>query len=48
MRFHRVGPKVMMVQPNYQFRASSTNPNEVKAVEDAFAPATLAGALRVG
>jgi hypothetical protein len=43
VRFHRVGPKVMMVQPNYRFRASSTNPNEVEAVEDAFAPATLAG-----
>ena len=43
VRFHRVGPKVLMVQPNYQFRASSTNPNEVEAVEDAFAPATLAG-----
>ena len=43
VRFHRVGPKVMMVQPNYRFRASSINPNEVEAVVDAFAPATLAG-----
>ena len=43
VRFHRVGPKVLMIQPNYRFRASSTNPNEVEAVEDAFAPSTLAG-----
>ncbi len=43
VRFRRVGPKVLMVQPNYRFRASSTNPNEVEAVDDAFAPATLAG-----
>jgi len=43
VRFNRVGPKVFMVQPNYRFRASSTNPREVQAVEDAFAPATLYG-----
>ena len=43
VRFNRVGPKVFMVQPNYRYRASSTNPNEVQAVEDAFAPATLYG-----
>ena len=24
--FERVGPKVLMVQPNYQYRANSTNP----------------------
>ena len=43
VRFHRVGPKVLMVQPNYRFRASSDNPAERKAVEDAFAPSTLWG-----
>ncbi len=43
VRFHRVGPKVLMVQPNYRFRASSANPAERKAVEDAFAPSTLWG-----
>lgn len=43
VRFHRVGRKVLMVQPNYRFRASSTNPAERKAVEDAFAPSTLFG-----
>ena len=43
VRFHRVGPKVLMIQPNYRFRASSDNPAERRAVEDAFAPSTLWG-----
>jgi hypothetical protein len=37
--FERVGPKIFMVQPNYRFRSSSDNPEEVRAVTDAFAPA---------
>jgi len=41
--FERVGPKVLMVQPNYDFRASSPNPAEVKAVRDAFARSVLWG-----
>jgi hypothetical protein len=41
--FHRVGPKVLMVQPNYRFRSSSDNAAEVKAVTDAFAESTLWG-----
>ena len=41
--FERVGPKVMMVESNYDFRASSTNPEEVKAVRDAFARSVLWG-----
>ena len=41
--FERVGPKVFMIQPNYDFRASSTNAAEVRAVEDAFARSTLWG-----
>jgi len=43
VRFSRTGPKVMMVQPNLSFRASSDNPREVVAVTDAFAPSTLWG-----
>ena len=43
VRFHRVGPKVLMIQPNYRFRATSDNAAERKAVEDAFAPSTLWG-----
>jgi hypothetical protein len=41
--FERVGPRVLMVQPNYDFRASSTNPEEVRAVRDAFARSVLWG-----
>ena len=41
--FERVGPKVLMVQPNYDFRASSANPQEVGAVRDAFARSVLWG-----
>src|SRR5689334_25000916 len=41
VRFDRVGPKVLMVVPNYRFRALSNNPNERKAVEDSFATSVL-------
>jgi hypothetical protein len=41
--FERVGRKVLMVQPNYRFRADSDNPAEVRAVEDAFARSILWG-----
>lgn len=41
--FERVGPKVLMVQPNYEFRAGSTNPDELRAVRDAFARSVLWG-----
>ena len=34
----RVGPTVLLVEPNYRYRARSDNPDEVKAVRDAFAP----------
>src|SRR5471030_2570844 len=32
--FQRVGPRVLLVQPNQSFRSSSTNPLERKSVED--------------
>ncbi len=41
--FERVGPKILMVQPNYRFRADSDNPDEVRAVDDAFARSVLWG-----
>jgi hypothetical protein len=41
--FERVGPKVLLVQPNYDFRASSQSPEEVRAVRDAFARSVLWG-----
>ncbi len=43
VRFERIGPKVLMVQPNTSFRAKSDNPAEVRAVEDAFARSVLWG-----
>jgi hypothetical protein len=43
IKFHRIGPRVMLVQPNYTFRANSTNPDERRAVEDAFAESILYG-----
>jgi len=41
--FHRVGPKVLLVQPNLNFRASSSNEAERKSVEDSFARSVLWG-----
>ena len=43
VRFHRVGRKVLMIEPNYSFRATSTNPDERRAVEEAFAKSVLWG-----
>jgi hypothetical protein len=43
VKFERTGPRVMMVQPNYDFRSSSSNPAEVRAVRDAFARSILWG-----
>ncbi|HEX6940957.1 MAG TPA: zinc-dependent metalloprotease [Longimicrobiales bacterium] len=43
VEFERIGPKVLMVQPNYRFRSSSDNPAEVRAVRDAFARSVLWG-----
>jgi hypothetical protein len=41
--FQRVGPKVMLVQPNESFRSSSANVAERKSVEDSFAKSVLWG-----
>jgi Met-zincin/Domain of unknown function (DUF5117) len=41
--FQRVGPRVLMVQPNTSFRSSSANPLERKSVEDSFAKSVLWG-----
>lgn len=43
VEFRRVGPKVLMVQPNYRYRAVSDNADEVKAVREAFAESVLWG-----
>ena len=43
VRFERVGRKILMVQPNYAYRATTANPDERRAVEDAFATSILFG-----
>lgn len=41
--FQKIGPKLLMVQPNYGFRASSDNALERKSVNEAFAQSVLWG-----
>lgn len=41
--FQKIGPKLLMVQPNLDFRASTDNRLEQKSVEEAFAQSVLWG-----
>ena len=41
--FKRFGPKVLMIQPNYYFRANTLDSKERKSVADGFAKSTLWG-----
>jgi len=41
--FHRSGPQVLMIQPNYSFRALSDDAAEKRAVEEAFARSVIWG-----
>lgn len=41
--FDRRGPKVLMVQPNYSYRAITNNQKEKESVRDAFAQSVLFG-----
>ena len=43
VRFDRTGPRVLLVAPNYHFRAITNNADERLAVKDAFAESTLWG-----
>lgn len=43
VKFQRIGPKILLLQPNYSFRAISDDPNERKAVRDAFAQSVIWG-----
>lgn len=40
--FHKVGKKLLLIQPNYNYRASSADIKEQKAVAESFASSTLA------
>ena len=41
--FERIGPKVLMTQPNYDYRAISSNEAEKRAVRESFAQSVLWG-----
>jgi hypothetical protein len=41
VKFERVGPRVLMVQPNFQYRGTSPNAAEVRDVTEAFARSVL-------
>lgn len=43
VKFVRSGPKVLLQQPNYNYRAVSDNPDERRSVADAFATSVLWG-----
>ncbi|MBM3792660.1 MAG: zinc-dependent metalloprotease [Acidobacteria bacterium] len=43
VRFERSGPKVLLVQPNYGFRAVTESAGERRAVEESFAQSVLWG-----
>ncbi|NDD63403.1 MAG: DUF5117 domain-containing protein [Acidobacteria bacterium] len=43
VRFERVGPRVLLVQPNYRYRALSRDAAEKRAVADSFARAVIWG-----
>jgi Met-zincin/Domain of unknown function (DUF5117) len=43
VRFERSGPKVLLIQPNYDFRAITQNADERESVREAFAESTLWG-----
>ncbi len=43
LKFVRSGPKVLLIEPNYRYRASSGNPDELRSVDEAFAQSVLGG-----
>jgi hypothetical protein len=44
VKFQRIGNKVLMLEPNYAYRATSTNRAEQRAVEESFAKSVIYGA----
>ena len=43
VRFERRGPKVLLVEPNQEYRAVTADPKERRAVEESFAQSVLWG-----
>ena len=43
VKFFKSGSKLLLIQPNYDYRAMSDNPDEIKSVQEAFAQSVLWG-----
>ena len=43
VKFHRIGPKILLIRPNYSYRAISDSAAERKAVDDGFATSVIWG-----
>ena len=43
VKFMKAGDKILLVQPNLKYRGSSANQEEVKSIQEAFAPAVIGG-----
>ena len=43
VKFTKVGNKILLIQPNYDYRAESDNIEEVKSVREAFAQSVIWG-----
>lgn len=43
VKFVKSGPKILLIQPNYSYRANSKNADERKSVEEAFAKSVIWG-----
>ncbi len=43
VKFMRSGPKILMIEPNYRYRADNGNPEERRVVEESFAQSVLWG-----
>jgi hypothetical protein len=43
VKFSRIGPRVLLIQPNYNYRAVTADPAEKRAVEESFAQSVLWG-----
>ena len=41
--FHRIGPKILLIQPNYRYRANTDDEKEKASVADGFAKSTIWG-----
>lgn len=43
MKFEKVGNKILLIQPNYNFRGTSDNQAEANSIEEAFAKSVIGG-----